>query len=177
MHSHFPSSDIYKAFLYRNEVLKSLMCCDLISFHIFEGAKSFYVATQKVLGATPVYKKGGNIVVQYHGREVMLRISHIAVDIKDIHSSMTQHQFRESKERLQKLCQGKYIISSIDRAHPTSGIRQKLLAYKSFLEQFPRYRTKVVLVQFTIQNSEYGHVKRDECFPKEATLLEEIKQI
>ena len=49
---------------------------------------------------------------------------------------------------------GKYVISSIDRAHPISGIRQKLLAYQAFLEKFPRYRTKVCLVQFMVEQND-----------------------
>lgn len=39
MHSPFPSSDIFKMFPYREELLKSLICCDLIGFHIFEYAR------------------------------------------------------------------------------------------------------------------------------------------
>jgi len=33
MHCPFPSSDIYKMFPYRGEVLKSLLSCNLIGFH------------------------------------------------------------------------------------------------------------------------------------------------
>ena len=35
LHAPWPSSDIYKMFQYRKMILKSLLCCDLISFHIF----------------------------------------------------------------------------------------------------------------------------------------------
>jgi trehalose 6-phosphate synthase/phosphatase len=88
MHSHFPSSDIYKTFPYRSEVLKSLMCCDLISFHVFEATKCFYISAQRLIGATTVFKKGGFIACQTHGREVMLRVSHIAIDPQDILQSI-----------------------------------------------------------------------------------------
>ena len=63
LHAPFPSSDIYKTFLYRIEVLKAMMCCDLISFHIFESAKCFYVSASRTLGCNTVFKKGGVIVV------------------------------------------------------------------------------------------------------------------
>lgn len=49
MHSPFPSSDIYKTFQYRAELLKSLLCCDLIGFHIFEYARNFFTACSKIL--------------------------------------------------------------------------------------------------------------------------------
>ena len=93
MHAPFPSSDIYKTFLYRNEVLKSMMCCDLISFHIFESAKCFYTSTTRTLGASTVFKKGGFMAVQSHGREVMLRVSHIAIDLADLQASMALPEF------------------------------------------------------------------------------------
>jgi trehalose 6-phosphate synthase/phosphatase len=86
--------------LYRNEVLKSLLCADLISFHIFEGAKCFYISCQRLLGATPCFKKGGFMSVQSHGREVMMRVSHIAVDINDIHYTMSQPAFAKCKQQL-----------------------------------------------------------------------------
>ena len=84
MHSPFPSSDIYKMFEYRKMILKSLLCCDLIGFHIFEYARHFYTACNRLLGLNHEFKQGGQLGVEYFGRTVMLRISHIAIDIKDI---------------------------------------------------------------------------------------------
>lgn len=72
---------------------------------------------------------------------------------------------------------GKYILSSIDRAHPISGIRQKLLAYKAFLEKFPRYRTKVCLVQFLVQQSEFKGHKRSSYFPEIDQAEKELQSI
>lgn len=49
LHSPWPSTDVFKMFRYRVEVLKSLMCCDLISFHMFEYARNFYTAVTRML--------------------------------------------------------------------------------------------------------------------------------
>jgi trehalose 6-phosphate synthase/phosphatase len=108
MHSPFPSSDIYKTFPFRAEVLKSMMCSDLISFH------------------GTIFKKGGFIAVSSHGREVMLRVSHIAIEVSDIHDAMDSSEFLKCKKLLSNQIpemRGKYIISSYDRSHPISGIR------------------------------------------------------
>lgn len=85
MHSPFPSSDIYKMFEHRKMILKSLLCSDLIGFHIYEYARHFYVACNRLLGLNHEFKQGGHLGIEAYGRFVMLRISHIAVDIKDIH--------------------------------------------------------------------------------------------
>lgn len=81
MHSPFPSSDIYKMFEYRKMILKSLLCSDLIGFHIFEYARHFYTACNRLLGLNHEFKQGGQLGIEYFGRTVMLRISHIAIDI------------------------------------------------------------------------------------------------
>ena len=88
MHSPFPSSDIYKMFENRKMILKSLLCSDLIGFHIFEYARHFYTACNRLLGLNHEFKQGGQLVIDYFGRTVHLRISHIAVDIKFIHQDL-----------------------------------------------------------------------------------------
>ena len=100
MHSPFPSSDIFKTFPYRNEVLKSLMCSDLISFHIYEYAKHFFTTASRLLNIEPIFKKGGFMAIQSHGREVMMRVSHIAIDTSDIHSSMASADYLKCKKSL-----------------------------------------------------------------------------
>ena len=153
MHSPFPSSDIYKTFPFRAEVLKSMMCSDLISFHVYDYVKHFLTTVNRILGCGTIFKKGGFIAVSSHGREVMLRVSHIAIEVSDIHDAMDSSEFLKCKKLLSNQIpemRGKYIISSYDRSHPISGIRQKLQAFQGFLEKFPRYRTKVCLVQFMV---------------------------
>lgn len=81
MHSPFPSSDIYKMFENRKMILKSLLCSDLIGFHIFEYARHFYSTCNRLLGLNHEFKQGGQLGIEFFGRTVMLRISHIAVDI------------------------------------------------------------------------------------------------
>lgn len=56
MHSPFPSSDIYRMFEHRKMILKSLLCCDLIGFHIFEYARHFFTACNRLLGLNHEYK-------------------------------------------------------------------------------------------------------------------------
>lgn len=43
MHSPFPSSDIFRMIPYRNLILKSILECDCIGFHVYEQARHFMV--------------------------------------------------------------------------------------------------------------------------------------
>ena len=92
MHSPFPMSDVYKMFPKRNEVLNSLLCSNLIGFHTFEWAKSFWHTTHRILGVDHKFKKGGFLSLECFGREVMIRVSHIAVDLHDINDIVGSSQ-------------------------------------------------------------------------------------
>jgi len=80
MHSPFPCSDIMKTFQYRTEIMKSLLCSDLIGFHRFEYARNFSASCRKLLLLNIVTKKGGFIGVEYNGRTILLKASHIGIE-------------------------------------------------------------------------------------------------
>lgn len=50
LHSSFPSREIYKVFPYREEILTSMLCCNLIGFHVFPYARNFFLSCQCILG-------------------------------------------------------------------------------------------------------------------------------
>ena len=149
-HSPFPSSDVYKMFPYRNEVLKSLLSCDLIGYHIFEYAHNFYTSCRRILGLNQEFKRGGFLGIEYFGRTVLLRISHIGIQEQDIIESMESKEYKEFVKLLNKTYKKRQIIASMDRMHPISGIKNKLFAYQKFLREFPRYRKSLCLVQYLI---------------------------
>ena len=47
-HAPFPASDIYRSFQYRNEILNSILHCDLIGFHLYDYARNFLFACKKI---------------------------------------------------------------------------------------------------------------------------------
>jgi len=49
MHSPFPCSDMLKTCQYRTEIMKSLLCSNIIGFHAFEYARNFSVSCRKLL--------------------------------------------------------------------------------------------------------------------------------
>mmetsp|Transcript_17784 Transcript_17784/g.12732 ORF Transcript_17784/g.12732 Transcript_17784/m.12732 type:complete len:267 (+) Transcript_17784:499-1299(+) len=140
MHSPFPSSDIYKMFPYRQEVLKSLLLCDLIGFHIFDYARNFYTSCRRILGLNHYFKVGGFLMIECFGRNVMLRISHIGVQLEDIKAAMKSEKCEEYKNEIKRQVSKPIIISSIDRLHPISGLKNKLVAYQRFLREHPHLR-------------------------------------
>lgn len=151
LHSPWPSTDIFKMFPYRTEVMKSLLCCDLISFHLFEYARNFYMGASRLLDLKHSFKRGGILGIEYYGRFVTLRVQHIGIDINDIKSRMNEEKsraiMREFKEKLfEKTKKRNLIFSSVDRNHIISGIKNKFIAYLQCLDNYPRLRNAVCLV-------------------------------
>lgn len=52
IHSSFPTAEIYKLFPYREEILRSMLCCNIVGFHVFTYARHFLVACRRILGMT-----------------------------------------------------------------------------------------------------------------------------
>eukprot|EP00826_Nyctotherus_ovalis_P042523 TRINITY_DN4381_c0_g2_i2.p2 TRINITY_DN4381_c0_g2~~TRINITY_DN4381_c0_g2_i2.p2 ORF type:complete len:214 (+),score=67.05 TRINITY_DN4381_c0_g2_i2:56-643(+) len=50
IHSSFPSGEIYKIFPYREEILASMLCCNIVGFHVFSYARNFLIACRRILG-------------------------------------------------------------------------------------------------------------------------------
>jgi trehalose 6-phosphate synthase/phosphatase len=154
IHSPFPSSDIYKTFQYRVELLKSLLCCDIIGFHLFEYARNFVASCRKILQLTSVTKKGGYMGVEYNGRTVLLKVNHIGINQEDVYKMIRSQSFFNFKYLLSQQVQyKKYIISSVDRLHPISGIKAKLEGYQMFLKSYPPYRQNTCLIQYILPES------------------------
>lgn len=80
LHSPFPSIDIYKVFNHRQEILKSLLSCDVIGFHTFEYASNFFHSCEDILNLTVKGKKGGFIVIQFNGRNILIKVNHIGIN-------------------------------------------------------------------------------------------------
>lgn len=73
LHSAFPSSEIFRAFPKREELLRSMLNADVIGFHTFDYARHFLSCCSRMLGLEHRTKRG-SILMNYYGRDVHLKI-------------------------------------------------------------------------------------------------------
>mmetsp|Transcript_18145 Transcript_18145/g.27918 ORF Transcript_18145/g.27918 Transcript_18145/m.27918 type:complete len:133 (+) Transcript_18145:1628-2026(+) len=95
-HQPFPSSSHFKLNKYRFEILKSLLHCDLIAFHLFMYARNFFKTCQRLLGMDLEFLKGGYLCLNFQGKNLMIRVSHIGIEesfIKEISLSKPYKQY------------------------------------------------------------------------------------
>lgn len=93
-HSPFPSSAHFRIHKYKYEILKSLVHCDLIAFHLFMYARNFFKTCQRVLGMDLEFFKGGHFGVNFQGKHVMLRVAHISIEESFVKELVSSKKFR-----------------------------------------------------------------------------------
>lgn len=164
-HQPFPSSAHFRIHKYRFEILKSLLSCDLVAFHLFMYARNFFKTCNRLLGYDLEFLKGGYFGVNFHGKVVMIRVSHIGVEesfIKELTETKDYKKFESifrrdmqpimldlnerrvvgegrPKEDARANFVKPFIMSSIDSYHPISGLKNKMMSYQRFLRRYPSF--------------------------------------
>jgi trehalose 6-phosphate synthase/phosphatase len=159
-HSPFPSSAHFRINKYRFEILKSIMHCDLVAFHLFMYARNFFKTVNRLLGYELEFLRGGSFGINFHGKIVMIRVSHIGIEesfLKELTSTkkfstmeklfqnamkpifMSMKQNTKASNSKDKKFERPLVMGSIDSYHPISGLKNKLLSFKLFLQQYPTY--------------------------------------
>eukprot|EP00830_Metopus_es_P006955 TRINITY_DN1658_c0_g2_i1.p1 TRINITY_DN1658_c0_g2~~TRINITY_DN1658_c0_g2_i1.p1 ORF type:complete len:988 (+),score=161.66 TRINITY_DN1658_c0_g2_i1:67-3030(+) len=171
IHSSFPAAEIYRIFPYREEILGSMLCCNILGFHIFTYARHFLIACRRILGITHKMNNGF-LTLETGGRTIFVKVNHAGVDIEYQKDMMKSEEFLKEYNQLAKSCQGKHVFGSIDRIHPLSGITQKIAGYKEFLKKHPSLNIKFIQYLWNIPKEE-GKESEDE---EQKKVLEEISK-
>ncbi|CAD7971851.1 unnamed protein product, partial [Amoebophrya sp. A120] len=84
LHTPFPSSDIFRCLAVREELLRAMLCADLIGFQFFEYVRKFFVTVKRIVGLDYQFLPSGQMAVDYHGRQVMIKVSHVMVNVHEV---------------------------------------------------------------------------------------------
>lgn len=147
MHAPFPTSEIFRTLHIRDELLQSLLKCDMVGFHTFNYARHFLHAAKRLLGVASRTRRGGSLALDVEGRQVLVGISHVGVEASTLERWMASIEAATTASTLAKKYGGKVIIAGFDSCQRLSGVALKLLAFEKLLTDNPVYRKKVVLVQ------------------------------
>ncbi|XP_009768217.1 putative alpha,alpha-trehalose-phosphate synthase [UDP-forming] 7 [Nicotiana tabacum] len=146
LHSPFPSSEIYRTLPVREEILKALLCSDLVGFHTFDYARHFLSCCSRMLGLE-YQSKRGYIGLEYFGRTVGIKIMPVGIHMGHI-ESMKKIAYKEVKfKELKQQFEGKTVLLGVDDLDIFKGINLKLLAMEHMLKQHPKWQGQAVLVQ------------------------------
>ncbi len=144
LHSPFPSSEFLRCLPRRKEVLEGVLGANLVGFQSYSYSRHFASCCTRILGF-PSDSSG----VDAYGSRVEVGVFPIGIDATKVASLAWTDSVNEKYHALKTMYAGKKLIVGRDRLDSVRGVAQKLMAFERFLELYPEWREKVVLIQVT----------------------------
>ena len=98
----FPCLEVFKSLQYQEEIIQSILLCNLICFHHIETTMKFLITIQRILDLYYEVKPGGKIIINYQGRNVNIHIMQIGIDLKKIEDCFKNKEFLECCGKIKK---------------------------------------------------------------------------
>ena len=157
-HLCFPSSDVFKAFPNSNDILNSILLCDVIGFHVYNYARNFETVLERLFWLVPQIKSKGYITIDHSGKHSFVFIKFCGTDndkilkIVDNDNSDKDEKYLNYLDKYKNLIKDKTSIISIDNAIETTELFLKFSAFKIYLEKNNDVKDKFILVQLLTYN-------------------------
>lgn len=157
LHVPFPSSEFYRCLSRRKELLEGVLGANMVGFQSYSHSRHFSSCCTRILQFD-----SSSAGVDAYG-------AHIAVDVFPIgiNAAATQHAaFKDPAVAdkiagIRQIFAGKKLVIGRDRLDTVHGVFQKLQAFEIFLEKYPQWRDKVVLVQITSPSTQRSEHDED----------------
>lgn len=161
-HTPFPSVDIFNILPWREEIVDSLLCCDLVGFHIPRYSENF-VNVARSLRPVEVVKREPvpehitpvgtalaepEVISQLRYKDQLVRVDAFPVGtdpdylLENLHKTKTQERLAQIREELA----GRKLIIAAGRVDYVKGNREKLEAFGRLLERRPDLHGKINFV-------------------------------
>ncbi|CAH0485283.1 unnamed protein product [Peronospora farinosa] len=147
LHVPFPTSEVFRELSHGTQLLEGVLDVDIVGFHSFDHARHFLNACKRFLGLTYQSRRGGNLGVDYRGRNVIITISHVGIETTLIREVIGNPEVQEAARKLREKHAGKLLIAGVDVCQRLSGIPLKMLAFEQFFSNCPTWKDKLVFVE------------------------------
>jgi trehalose 6-phosphate synthase/phosphatase len=144
LHTPFPSYDVFRTLptRWRRDILEGMVGADLIGFHTIDYTQHFLRCILRILG---IENNFGQALI---GGERAVRIDTfpMGVDYGQIRDNVKTESVQQEAHALRERLGNLKIVLSLDRLDYTKGIKHRLEAFATFLERYPQWLRKVVLM-------------------------------
>ncbi|RDA89474.1 hypothetical protein CP533_3632 [Ophiocordyceps camponoti-saundersi (nom. inval.)] len=144
LHCPFPSSEFVRCLPRRKEVLEGVLGANLIGFQSYSYSRHFLSCCTRILGFP-----SDTLGVDTYGSRVQVGVFPVGIDTAKVESLAWSDSVSAKLDALRALYAGKKIIVGRDRLDSVRGVTQKLQAFDRFLQLYPEWRERVVLIQVT----------------------------
>ncbi|KAF2014715.1 glycosyltransferase family 20 protein [Aaosphaeria arxii CBS 175.79] len=149
LHAAFPSSEVFRCLAARKNLLEGMLGANLVAFQTHEYAHHFLQTCSRILSVEAT--EDG---VQLENNFVNVWSIAIGIDPVRLSLERDEQPVLEWIEALRNRYPGKKLIVARDKLDGIRGVRQKLLAFELFLNKYPDWRDKVVLIQVATPTTE-----------------------
>jgi trehalose 6-phosphate synthase/phosphatase len=153
LHIPFPPYDVFRVLPWDRELLRGLLACDLIGFHVRGYARNFLDCVERSLGARVDHSA---MLVEYGNRTTRIGAFPLGIEFSLFESLAAGAPKKHESDQ--------QIVLGVDRLDYTKGIPERIMAFQRLLERYPEHRENVVLLQIAVpsrsQVAEYRDLKR-----------------
>lgn len=145
-HIPWPNPEVFRICPKRIEILEGLLANDLLGFHLRYHCENFLSTVEKEMEAR-IDRERFSIIKG--GHETIIRPFPIGVDYEYVERLSESNEVKEYMQSLKEefLLDYDFIMLGLDRIDYTKGILERLRAIDRFLEKYPEYKGKFVLIQ------------------------------
>ena len=164
LHIPFPSWDIMRIFPWGDEILQGMLGCDLVAFHIEDYCLNFLECCSRSLGCRVDRDR---MLVEHCGRSAPSLHPSRTVQVKALPIGIPYDRFASLARTSPRAwpTESPKVILGVDRLDYTKGLVSRLKSFRRFLEKFPKWMERVVLLQVAVPSrtevQEYHDLKEE----------------
>ncbi|MEQ9815669.1 MAG: glucosylglycerol-phosphate synthase [Azospirillaceae bacterium] len=161
-HTPFPSADIFNILPWREEIVDSLLSCDMIGFHIPRYARNFVgmarglrdVRIEKTVRVEESMSPVGQALsepempewISHQGRRILIDAFPVGTNPLLIEDVLSRRESMEKMRELRAEIGDQRLIVAVGRTDYVKGMKEMLAAYDRLLERRPDLREKIKLL-------------------------------
>ncbi|KAF9473941.1 hypothetical protein BDN70DRAFT_924896 [Pholiota conissans] len=182
MHVAFPSSEIFRCLSVRKDLLRGMLGADLVGFQTANYARHWRQTVSRILSFEALPRgiqvpEGEGLTVEEmiqrelgedvrnkmrvvrdgvveRGRFVDVGVFPMGIDVRQLHHRKQDPEVAEWVKVLKQRYSGMKILVGRDKLDEIQGVKHKLTSFECFLDKYPEWQGKVVLIQVALQTSE-----------------------
>jgi trehalose 6-phosphate synthase len=165
LHIPWPGPDTWRVLplRMRQTLLDAMLQADRLGFQTERDTRRFLQTCADVLTDIRVIGPWRQIV--YQGRRVEAAPYPISVDVDELRQVLAGPEGREHLAGIRSFVRDRKLILRVDRVEPSKNVLRGFTAYRNFLNAYPQYRGKVVLLALLVPSRsevrEYKEYLRD----------------
>jgi len=155
LHVSFPSSEVFRVFAHREEILEGIIGANSVGFQNKEYARHFLQTANRLIMADVSPEE-----LKYNGNIVSITHTPVGIDFFTMNKELMNENVKKWRQMIRRRWSGKKLIVCRDQFDAIRGIDRKMLAYERFLNENPEYIDKIVLIQICLSKYESVELER-----------------